>query len=498
MNSFMRNLLTPQVQPQTGQQTVDQSINNGIQQEQQQVAQQQMNQVAQNIGYNQLANSLALQRMIAAQKQNYADAMAAGDQTGMDRAANMTRVLRDRGTKDNYDMSGFGADNTLDEALANLEYNQNIVLNKSLGDNRDSGSYYTDRYDYYKQQGMNDYSADHYAYQDAKSFQGNRVNELSNMLFTVGIDPRGHLNKRGAQIMNMMYQEKPESINYLVDQIPSLKDEWAFQTQELAKENQLGREMAAAGYKNDLSKDFLGAQTEAQMSLQNNATSNDIAKMGANFAGQKDLISFTGGAQQATPMTKAEQKALAPIADAVGSVSKNSSYEELEELADQIISQEAQISGNSTQSKQAFWDAYHRVFGYMIEKAAAEGNKKLLEEYFMSLYNDNEGDENLTGRKWLENNIPKDALKSYLKELGLKAEARKAEEPSSSEATSQPEQQGPSNFARVYNQYAMGGGSDVGAKFNKGFLGSGPVSKKGGYNQNIAKDIAPKRSAIIE
>lgn len=282
LDPSMAALFNKPTQQATGTDMVNSAADAGMQQAQaehqavQQAQQQQAQQEAVNQTLSQMAANALFQNQLLGYKMNYANAEKAGDQAGMDDARQKAAFYRDLLTKDGYDLSGFGADDSLAQAQVRNDYNKAKMMNMALNNTMTSGAYWDQQYSDYRQQGLNDKSARFYATQDAENYQKNQLKDLRSMLFTVGIGPRGNLTPQGTQIMDMMYDENPESIGYLAKAVPSLVAEYAYQTGQEGKNLDYGRQLGIMGAQNTMNLQNLAAKTQAQQFLQNNASSNKI------------------------------------------------------------------------------------------------------------------------------------------------------------------------------------------------------------------------------
>lgn len=341
MNGFTRNLLPAfnlnpqQVQPTNGTDVINNATNTAIQQGIDQHNVNQINQQASDLANKtvevgqalglpmdytqylaQAAQANTYKQGILGSKLGWQEQAEAGNQAGMDAYAKQADYWRQAAEQNGYDVSNYGSGVSLNDAQSAFAIdNANIYTNTIASP--DSATYYDQMTDYWRSQGVSGKNARRYAQQDAAKYQQNRLNALQQSLFTIGLNERGGLNEQGVQIMNMMYDENPDSISYLQQAVPTLVQEYAYQTSEAQKDNELQRQYGLLGVQNNYKLSDLAAETQAKMALQDNEGNNklqqiatqgnyDLAKAGTR--GGSGSGQSSGSMRDLLAIVKAEQQ----------------------------------------------------------------------------------------------------------------------------------------------------------------------------------------------
>lgn len=311
----MFNLLTPQSQQtsQDGTATMNQAANQAIQQG---VHDNNVNNVIKQVAndgqkvveasnllgispfeqdnLSKLAMTRKFQDLAIGSKQAYAQALANGDQAGMEAAAQQAQVYRDAADKAGIDMSGVGADRTLAQAQAarnvfNTQQYANLMAN-----GMDSGQMYNDEYTKAIQAGMSTDGADSYAYKKAQAYQQKRLQALQDELYTQGINPDNSINSYGIQLISAMRNESPDSADLALTTFGVPLNNYTFDKKEQAADSALARQMAVMNNEYGDKVQLMNAQTgnQAQLMKLQSTLQNDYAN--ADQARKMEMMNLYG------------------------------------------------------------------------------------------------------------------------------------------------------------------------------------------------------------
>ena len=149
-------------------------------------------------------------------KQMYAKAQKAGSQQGMDAAHAAALSIRQSAAAAGIDLSGFGADNTQQDAAQNLQDDYYRGIQNALYGNLDvtSDDYYNRIYQGLRQRGYNEEVSRNEAARRAGIYQAQRMSQLTDALYQYGLSPRGSINQIGTRLLAMMSDENANKANY--------------------------------------------------------------------------------------------------------------------------------------------------------------------------------------------------------------------------------------------------------------------------------------------
>jgi hypothetical protein len=276
-------MLSPQHTPTDSTDMVNQAVAAGIKQGQKENTVQQIdnmanevvNQVQQSAPYWGLTQEQAydlgnkaverrLYKSIVDGTQNYMNAQAAGDTAGMQYWHDYTDARRAAAEKRGVDVSQYGADRSLAQKQAALDLTNDDYYAEILN-TKDSGTFYNERFNYYKDMGMSDRGADKRAYADAQEYRTKRLRTLQDELLANAINPRtGAMNNYGVQLIGLMRDEDPDSITPFVTMMPGPNQDYVVRMSEYQKNNAFDRSLQAANnefeHKRDLQHDTIEAQ----------------------------------------------------------------------------------------------------------------------------------------------------------------------------------------------------------------------------------------------
>lgn len=325
--NFVQGLLTPEqalrrnpapaAQPTeiNPNQIVNQAVNQGIQQEQlnnktQQIAQQindnnnTVAKAAQLMGlpaqqgqeFANYAKKREVIKNLLGGKQDYARAEAMGDAAGMEAAHQNNLAWQKIAEENGIDISGFGSGNNLYEAQARYQMGnmQHLI---DIDSNMDSGSYYNQLYNDYKNQGMSDKGADMYAAQKAEAYQRDRIRNLKDEFYANGITPNGEINQYGERLIDMIHDESPEALTSIASRLPGYMQGYIKNVGEYQKDNALARtiKLAELNHQQDLEK--LREQQAARMELAQFQVANRQQGTGSRNGGTRNGNTRNGGSR---------------------------------------------------------------------------------------------------------------------------------------------------------------------------------------------------------
>lgn len=245
-------------------------------------------------GLSKLAMTRRFQDLAIGSKQAYAQALANGDQAGMEAAAQQAQVYREAADKAGIDMSSVGADRTLAQAQAardvfNAQQYGNLVAN-----GMDSGQMYNNEYAKAIQAGMSTDGADSYAYKKAQGYQQKRLQALQDELYTQGINPDNSINSYGIQLISAMRNESPDSADLALTTFGVPLNNYTFDKKEQAANSALARQVALMNGKYNNEAQMLGARTNSQAQLLNLQTDNQLRTMRNQAALQREMADRYG------------------------------------------------------------------------------------------------------------------------------------------------------------------------------------------------------------
>lgn len=167
-------------------------------------------------------------------KQMYAKAQKAGSQQGMDAAHAAALSIRQSAAAAGIDLSGFGADNTQQDAAQNLQDDYYRGIQNALYGNLDvtSDDYYNRIYQGLRQRGYNEEVSRNEAARRAGIYQAQRMSQLTDALYQYGLSPRGSINQIGTRLLAMMSDENANKANYYANMFAGPKQDYAFDRQQ--------------------------------------------------------------------------------------------------------------------------------------------------------------------------------------------------------------------------------------------------------------------------
>lgn len=201
-------------------------------------------------------------------------------QTAMDAAASTRRIADSMG----IDLSGYGSDVTLKQALENMNQQQYMAVQNLLG-GQSSINYYDQQITQLLDSGMGRKAAMREAEKRANEYNAQRTRDLTTAMYDWGYDPStGAINRFGSLVMQQMLQENPQQVQLLANLHAIPKDEYNFNNQmaqiAAGQANQLERMGVAQGYNkenmglqfayNEQGKDNDVARYEAKVAINNN------------------------------------------------------------------------------------------------------------------------------------------------------------------------------------------------------------------------------------
>lgn len=217
--------------------------------------------------------ALNVQRGLLAQKQAYADAKTDADKVT---AHSTAEILRNKANAAGIDVSGYGSDVSLGDAVNNLASQEARDIMGALQGyySRDSGQYYTDKYLQGIEMGMSPRRARKAAEALAGNYKADRVNYLDGLLNSYGRGDTALAN----QIIASMIPEAPALAQFYALTNPRPLDDYnAANTaaQEAVKQG-YALELLGAGHGYDLEK--IGAQTAGNIALENARSENTLKR----------------------------------------------------------------------------------------------------------------------------------------------------------------------------------------------------------------------------
>ena len=167
-------------------------------------------------------------------KQLYAQAQQAGSQKGMDAAHAAALSIRQSAAAAGIDLSGFGADDTQQDAAQNLQDDYYRGIQNALYSNLDvtSDDYYNRIYQGLRQRGYNEEVSRNEAARRAGIYQAQRMSQLTDALYQYGLSPRGSINQIGTRLLAMMSDENANKANYYANMFAGPKQDYAFDRQQ--------------------------------------------------------------------------------------------------------------------------------------------------------------------------------------------------------------------------------------------------------------------------
>lgn len=340
----LRRNLAPAAQPTeiNSNQIVNQAVNQGIQQEQLENKTQQFAQQI-NDNNNTVAKAAQLMGLPAQQgqefanyamkreviknllggKQDYARAEAMGDAAGMEAAHQNNLAWQKIAEENGIDFSGFGSGNNLYEAQARYQMG-NMQHLMDIDSNMDSGTYYNQLFNDYKNQGMSDKGADMYAAQKADEYQRNRIRNLKDEFYANGITPDGEINQYGERLIDMIHDESPEALTSIANRLPGYMQGYIKNVGEYQKDNALARtiKLAELNHQQDLEK--LREQQAARMELAQFQVANRPQGTGSRNGGTRD--GGTSGKPKLSGLDKKGYEVSSSIYQRLEDIQKNPEY----------------------------------------------------------------------------------------------------------------------------------------------------------------------------
>jgi hypothetical protein len=313
-------MLSPQQTPTNTNDIVNQAVAAGIKQGQKENAIQQIDSEAANVAnqvkqtsefmglplqqaydLGNLSNTRFAQREILKATQGFLEAQAAGDSEGMRAYNDRANAIRDWTNAKGIDMSAYGSDRTMAQKQAAYDMANQDRYAEMLN-TKDSGTFYNERFDYYKGKGLSDEGAHRHAYNDAQEYRTKRLRTLNDEFFANALNPQtGAIGNYGVQLIGMMRDEDPDSITPIVTMMPGPMQDYVVRMSEYQKGNAFDRSLQAANnefeHKRDLNRDNIIASL--QKAAMDNETRRSIAAAQTGKA--------SGGSPQGT-LTKDKAK----------------------------------------------------------------------------------------------------------------------------------------------------------------------------------------------
>ena len=244
-------MLSPQQAPTNTTNMVNEAVAAGIKQGQRENAIQQIDNEAANVAnqvqqtgefmglplqqaydLGNLSNTRFAQSEILKATQGYNQAQAAGDTEGMAYYNDRANAIRDWSNAKGIDMSAYGSDRTLAQKQAAFDMSNQDRYAEMLN-TKDSGNFYNERFDYYKEAGLSDRGAHKRAYDDAQAYRTKRLRTLQDEFFANAINPQtGAIGNYGVQLLGMMRDEDPDSITPIVTMMPGPMQDYVVRMSE--------------------------------------------------------------------------------------------------------------------------------------------------------------------------------------------------------------------------------------------------------------------------
>lgn len=217
-------------------------------------------------------------------KQAWQQAHDAGDEAGMQAAAQGADMVRAKAKQAGIDLSAYDSGNTLAQAQAALQTDYELGLNKALFGAPTSTQYYDQMYDWARQHGASEGEARHFAQQKAARYQANRMADLQAAFYNYGLDPNGGISANGAHIMDLMRNENPQSIGLENAYFTKPSDQWLFDRKIDAAKVQQALQMGLIDKNTAAQLQLYAQQGEIQKMLQTlkNQGATDVARIGAD------------------------------------------------------------------------------------------------------------------------------------------------------------------------------------------------------------------------
>lgn len=188
---------------------------------------------------------LEIQRGLTAQKQAYANARTNEERNN---ASSTAELLRAKGAAAGLDLSGYGADVTLNDAYKNLASQEaRDIMGALQAYSMNSDQYYEDSYQQAIARGLSPRRAKQLAGTQARQYQANRVAYLTTVFGNYGVGEDGATNALGNQFLGMLAMENPPLANFYSNVYPNAKDTYKTATD-------IAREATKQGYALDLLK----------------------------------------------------------------------------------------------------------------------------------------------------------------------------------------------------------------------------------------------------
>lgn len=252
-------------------------------------------------------------------KQDYANAMASGDEQGMANASQRAQVLREAAQQDGIDISSVGSDKTLAQARASRDVLNIRNHGALLGGNADSGTMYNELYQKARMAGMSDSGADDYAYRKASDYRQRRMQMLNDELYTQGINPNNSINAYGIQILSAMRGEDPSSADVALQTFGVPLNEYTYSRKMDATQRAYDNAMQMANQKYINQKDLTGMQLQTNKEIAQLNANTQLDLMDKKLQGQREMTQVginpsTGKAAQGNvKLTEGQRKAVNKI-----------------------------------------------------------------------------------------------------------------------------------------------------------------------------------------
>lgn len=186
---------------------------------------------------------------------------AAKDDAGRESAHALADAYRQAGAQYGLNDTTAALDATQLRALLQTDYDMG-VNNAMQG--KTSAEYFDDQYNALRKAGLTRNEATDEAARRAQRYQNERVRNLTNDLYTYGVDRDGSMNNNGAAILNLIYDEQPASAAMGMQNYATPIQNWKFNKNQEAANNAYQQKVdfgqKTFGWKKGLLDDQLAAQ----------------------------------------------------------------------------------------------------------------------------------------------------------------------------------------------------------------------------------------------
>lgn len=201
-------------------------------------------------------------------KDAYNQAAASNDTEGMRDAQEGANVLRTQAAKEGLDLDSAyaGENNTRAELAAALNANRIRGYENVVG-GLSSGDVYNQQFEYAMKNGANRKQADRYAADKAAAYQIKRLADLKTALYDYGLTDRNAINQFGANILQAMRDENPDSVALPNAYFAKPINDYTYMRGEDARNAQLARTKDTAVLNEALKAKLMNLDTSNKESL---------------------------------------------------------------------------------------------------------------------------------------------------------------------------------------------------------------------------------------